>query len=60
MENIGAVNSDVDSVFLTGGTSYVPRIRKIFVDRFGSEKVKSSDVFLNVAEGLGLSASTLF
>src|SRR6185295_12235920 len=30
---------DIDRVFLTGGSSFVPAVRQIFTDRFGGEKV---------------------
>lgn len=46
---------DIDFVFLTGGTSYIPRVRKIFTDKFGREKIKEKDAFTSVAYGLGLS-----
>lgn len=48
--------SDVDSVFLTGGSSYVPCVKKILSDRFGIHKVKTGDVFTSVVSGLVLSS----
>ncbi|MFA5942110.1 MAG: Hsp70 family protein [Candidatus Paceibacterota bacterium] len=53
----GVSASDIDSVLLTGGSSFIPRIRKIFSSRFGEEKLLSIDAFTSVAYGLGLSAS---
>jgi hypothetical chaperone protein len=47
--------SMVDSVFLTGGTSLVPAVQKIFSDRFGKEKLHSGDNFISVANGLAYS-----
>lgn len=47
-------SSDIDYVFLTGGSSYVPIIKKIFEDLFGNEIVKQSDAFTSVANGLGI------
>jgi hypothetical chaperone protein len=44
--------SDIDSVFLTGGTAYVPAIQKIFTDRFGSEKIESKNFFHSILSGL--------
>lgn len=46
--------SDIDVVFLTGGSSYIPLIRKIFETRIGKDKIRSSDAFTSVAYGLGL------
>ena len=45
----------VDRVFLTGGTSFVPAVRRIFDDRFTSARVVLGEAFTAVAEGLALS-----
>lgn len=45
----------VDTVFLTGGTSMVRPLRKLFIEKFGIEKIKSGDNFNSVAKGLALS-----
>jgi hypothetical chaperone protein len=42
----------VDSVFMTGGTSYVPAVRRLFEQRFGHEKLRYGDAFNSVASGL--------
>ena len=44
----------IDRVFLTGGTSLVPAVRRIFEDRFGAAKVAGGGEFVSVAEGLAL------
>ena len=44
----------VDHVFLTGGTSFVPMVRRLFETRFGTERVTSGGEFVSVAEGLAL------
>ncbi|WP_160119993.1 Hsp70 family protein [Rhodovarius lipocyclicus] len=44
----------VDRVFLTGGTSLVPAVRRIFTDRFGEGRVVAGGEFVSVAEGLAL------
>ncbi|CAM5764607.1 molecular chaperone DnaK [Labrys miyagiensis] len=44
----------IDRVFLTGGTSFVPAIRKLFVERFGEERLVSTDQFESIAHGLAL------
>ena len=46
----------VDRVFLTGGTSLVPAVRRIFENRFGTERVQAGDEFTSVARGLALRA----
>ncbi len=52
LENIGSKDSDIDSVFLTGGTSLVPAVRKVFADRFGENKIHAGDELISVAKGL--------
>ena len=46
--------SDVDQVFLTGGTSFVPAVRRLFEARFGADRVTTGGEFVSVAEGLAL------
>jgi len=46
----------VDRVFLTGGTSFVPAVRRIFETRFGRERVRTGNEFTSVASGLALRA----
>lgn len=48
--SIGA--ADVDRVFLTGGTSFVPAVRRIFERRFGAERTESGNEFVSIANGL--------
>jgi hypothetical chaperone protein len=45
---------EIDRVFLTGGTSFVPAVRALFESRFGAEKVSGGGEFVSVAEGLAL------
>lgn len=56
----GLKPSEIDSVFLAGGTSQVPCVRRIFEAKFGSEKLAQQDAFTSVAFGLGVSAGTEF
>jgi hypothetical chaperone protein len=50
----GMVPEQVDRVFLTGGTSFVPAVGRIFAERFGAQRVSSGGEFVSVAEGLAL------
>jgi hypothetical chaperone protein len=52
----GARHGDVDAVFLTGGSSFVPAVRKIFEKRFGANKIRAGNEFTSVARGLALEA----
>lgn len=47
---------EVDRVFLTGGSSFVPAVRGIFERRFGSGKISNGNEFTSVARGLALRA----
>lgn len=48
------VADDVDIVFLSGGTSYVPAIRSMFANRFDPDKIVSKDQLTSVSQGLAL------
>jgi hypothetical chaperone protein len=51
----GGLKADaIDRVFLTGGTSLVPAVRRLFADRFGADRVTGGGEFVSVAEGLAL------
>jgi hypothetical chaperone protein len=47
---------EVDRVFLTGGTSFVPAVRRIFETRFTASRVRTGNEFTSVARGLALRA----
>lgn len=44
--------ADVDRVFLTGGSSFVPAVRSIFERRFGGERIETGNEFVSIANGL--------
>jgi hypothetical chaperone protein len=50
----GCRASDIDRVFLTGGTSSVPALQRLITDRFGAQKIETGDRFLSIAHGLAL------
>jgi hypothetical chaperone protein len=47
----------VDRVFLTGGSSFVPAVRRIFETRFGKDRIRGGNEFTSVAYGLALRAA---
>src|SRR6202034_2206135 len=53
----GVLPKDVDMVFLTGGSSFVPAVRRIFETRFGNERIRGGNEFTSVARGLALKAT---
>lgn len=54
LDAAGLESSVIDRVFLTGGTSLVPRIRRIFVDRFGDGRIETGGELTSIAHGLAL------
>jgi hypothetical chaperone protein len=52
----GISSSEVDRVFLTGGSSFVPAVRRIFASRFGESRIRTGGEFTSVAHGLALRA----
>jgi hypothetical chaperone protein len=53
----GVGAEDVDMVFLTGGSSFVPAVRAIFEERFGAGKIRAGNEFTSVARGLALAGA---
>ena len=47
-------DASIDRVFLTGGTAFVPAVRRLFEQRFGAGRVAGGSEFVSVAEGLAL------
>jgi hypothetical chaperone protein len=56
LESTGVLPQKIDRVFLTGGSSLVPAVRKIFEDRFDPGRISGGSEFTSVAKGLALRA----
>src|SRR6185312_14689714 len=59
-EALGRANlgpGDVDRVFLTGGSSFVPAVRRLFAERFGEAKLEGGGELVSIASGLALIAA---
>ena len=54
MNESGYLPEQIDSVYLTGGSSLSKPIRNIFYHIFGKEKISEEDTFHSVAHGLSL------
>ncbi len=52
LDKISFKDEAIDAVFLTGGTSLVPAVRKLFSDRFDDAKIHAGDELISVATGL--------
>ncbi|MGA9672634.1 MAG: Hsp70 family protein [Terracidiphilus sp.] len=57
LQTSGIHPSAIDCVFLTGGSSFVPAVRRIFETRFGEDRIRSGNEFTSVAHGLALRAA---
>ena len=53
----GVTAAEVDCVFMTGGTAFVPVVRALFEARFGPAKLRSGDELLSITSGLALRAA---
>jgi hypothetical chaperone protein len=54
----GVTVDEVDCVFMTGGTAFVPVVRALFEARFGAAKLRSGDELMSITSGLALRAAT--
>jgi len=59
LSSAGVLPKDVDMVFLTGGSSFVPAVRRFFETRFGEKRIRGGNEFTSVARGLALKAADL-
>jgi hypothetical chaperone protein len=56
LETTGIRAKEIDSVFLTGGSSLVPAVRRRFAERFGAKRLRDGEELTSVASGLALRA----
>ena len=54
MAHANLTPAQVDRVFLTGGSSFVPAVRRLFEERFGEGKIDSGAELESIAAGLSL------
>ena len=54
LASAGVLSSKIDRVFLTGGTSLIPAIRRLFGDKFGSDRIAAGEELTSIAHGLAL------
>lgn len=57
LDQCGVRPADIDSIFLTGGSSFVPVVRRFFSRTFGAAKLRSGEELTTVAKGLALRAT---
>jgi hypothetical chaperone protein len=54
LQTSGVETQAIDRVFLTGGSSLMPRIRRLFIERFGEARIASGGELTSIAHGLAL------
>ncbi len=54
LEKTQTAPGSIDKVFLTGGTSFVPAVRKIFTERFDASRIETGGELVSIAHGLAL------
>ena len=47
---------NVDAIFMTGGSSFVPAVRRLFEQKFPNVPIRAGEEFTSVAQGLALHA----
>lgn len=52
LESASLKATDIDHVFLTGGTAHVPFVQSEFIKRFGSDKMQTKKFFHSILSGL--------
>ena len=52
LDRAGLRAEAIDRVFLTGGSSFVPAVRRLFVERFGEGKIEYGGELVSIAAGL--------
>ncbi|GEO01399.1 molecular chaperone DnaK [Novosphingobium sediminis] len=53
----GMEPGQIDHVFLTGGSSLIPAVRRLFEQRFGESRIASGNELTSIAHGLALIGS---
>ncbi|PKQ07370.1 MAG: Hsp70 family protein [Alphaproteobacteria bacterium HGW-Alphaproteobacteria-11] len=60
LDETGVAPDRIDRVFLTGGSAFIPAVRRLFSERFGPEKLAGGGELTSVATGLALAARQRF
>jgi len=54
LDGEGIPHGDIDNIFLTGGSSFIPAVRRVFEERFGRARLADGENLQSVAFGLAL------
>ena len=58
LDNAGLTADSIDQVFLTGGSSFVPAVRRLFEGHFDAVRITGGGEFESIASGLALIGET--
>ena len=56
LSKCGLTAKNVDAIFMTGGSSFVPAVRRLFEQKFPNVPIRAGEEFTSVAQGLALHA----
>ena len=59
LADLGLRRGQIDQVFMTGGSSFVPAVRRLFEERFGADRISAGGELTSVASGLALRAQEI-
>ncbi|SFF82788.1 hypothetical chaperone protein [Novosphingobium sp. CF614] len=54
LDRAGLAPEQIDHVFLTGGSSLIPAVRRLFEQRFSEDRIAGGDELTSIAHGLAL------
>ena len=57
LDRAGVAPDQIDHVFLTGGSSQIPAVHRLFEQRFGENRIARGNELTSIAHGLGLMAA---
>ncbi|MGB3795687.1 MAG: Hsp70 family protein [Alteraurantiacibacter sp.] len=57
LDRSGLAADEIDHVFLTGGSSLIPAVRRLFEQRFGEGRIAQGNELTSIAQGLGMMAA---
>jgi hypothetical chaperone protein len=60
LTSCGVAPRDIDAIFMTGGSSFVPAVRRVFEEKVGAGvPIRTGQEFTSVAEGLAIYAAEM-
>jgi hypothetical chaperone protein len=60
LQNAGVSSNDISRIVTTGGSSLIPKMRQLLVEKFPQSEIEEIEVFGSVVKGLGIRAGQIF